>query len=191
MFVCMFGISGIVFAYDPMDYQKTLMQYNQISGQYQQWQIQNQQNKQMLQLMQQQVQQNAQQGYTSPVTPAKMNDQICSEYYKNTKWYGKYGNEGSLECDCKSGYTWNSGRTSCIAPVVTKTHDQSCKEFNAVWSSDKQYCVCKDGDDWSNSKCVAKTSSKDTEGSSSVASIDQSVPVKKIGFFRRLIGWFK
>lgn len=37
----------------------------------------------------------------------------CDSSYLNTYWNGSYGDTGDFICDCKIGYTWDSGQTGC------------------------------------------------------------------------------
>ena len=96
---------------------------------------------------------------TSVISTTKSNNQICQDSYgSNSSWNGTSGSNGGLNCDCKSGYTWNEQRTNCdIAPIVPiKTNDQSCQDSygsNSNWSGTKSStgglnCGCKSGYQW-------------------------------------------
>ncbi len=98
-----------------------------------------------------------------------------------------FSTTSGLPCDgtkkCSSDMQLNTTKTECIPKNkkqedLTKTKDQNCSQFNAVWSNEKQYCVCNPGYDWSNSKCVA------------VVSINTPpTPPQKSGWFKRFINW--
>lgn len=57
---------------------------------------------------------------TSETPAIKSNDQICQDNYGlNSGWNGTRGSNGGLNCDCKSGYAWNTQRTGCVNPSTT------------------------------------------------------------------------
>lgn len=54
------------------------------------------------------------------VTPVKTNDQICQDSFGiNSIWIGTKNDNGTLNCNCKIGYEWDSvNKSSCVVHVV-------------------------------------------------------------------------
>ncbi len=60
------------------------------------------------------------------LAPVKSNTQICQESFGiNNEWDGTKTATGELNCNCKTGYVWNDGRTACTlyVPPATYTPD--------------------------------------------------------------------
>jgi len=56
------------------------------------------------------------------LAPVKSNTQVCQDSFGiNVDWDGTKAANGDLNCNCKTGYIWNSGRTACMLPPPTPT----------------------------------------------------------------------
>ena len=56
------------------------------------------------------------------LAPIKSNTQVCQDSFGiNVDWDGTKAVNGDLNCNCKTGYVWNSGRTACMLPPPTPT----------------------------------------------------------------------
>jgi hypothetical protein len=119
-------------------------------------------------------------GYSKKNGVCVTNDQACNITFPNST-YLKEDNVGKRICDCKTGYTWNDARTSCIiAPVLT--NDQICTNkygsntfFKELDKEGTRICDCKTGYQWNEARtsCIltpAKTQDqicKETYGTNS------------------------
>jgi hypothetical protein len=58
------------------------------------------------------------------LAPVKSNTQVCQDSFGiNVDWDGTKAANGDLNCNCKTGYVWNTGRTACMLPPPTPTPD--------------------------------------------------------------------
>jgi hypothetical protein len=58
------------------------------------------------------------------LTPIKSNAQVCQDAFGiSVDWDGTKATNGDLNCNCKTGYVWNSGRTACVLPPPIPTPD--------------------------------------------------------------------
>jgi len=56
------------------------------------------------------------------LSPIKSNTQVCQDSFGiNVDWDGTKATNGDLNCNCKTDYVWNSGRTACILPPTIPT----------------------------------------------------------------------
>lgn len=71
---------------------------------------------------------------------------FCSNKWTNSYSIGIDKTTGENTCDCKSGYTWNSGQTACI------TISQYCNNKFPNSYYDGKYCNCKSGYTWNSTQ---------------------------------------
>lgn len=84
------------------------------------------------------------------VLNVKTNNQICvSDYGSHSYATGDKNADGGPVCDCKSGYTWDTTKTSCVvAPPPPKTGYEICQDRNgpnATYDSASNSCGCASG----------------------------------------------
>lgn len=94
-------------------------------------------------------------GYTQKNGQCVSHDQACNISFPNTIFTKIDDVDGTRTCDCKTGYTWNDQRTSCIvAPVVDR--NKQCQEKYPNSSLIGQYCDCGNGYQWNHERtqCV-------------------------------------
>lgn len=54
------------------------------------------------------------------------NDKLCTDNYgSGSHWLGTKTSSGSIICDCKSGYEWNTVRTRCVAKKYKPTPEDN------------------------------------------------------------------
>lgn len=92
--------------------------------------------------------------------PIKTNDQLCKEKYPNS-YFTELNDQGGPTCDCKNGYQWNQGQTSCVY-IVPKVE-------TVVTNNELSTSII--------SEIVEKSIATSTEGS------------KPKGFWARIWGW--
>ncbi len=105
----------------------------------------------------------------TPIVPKpKTSSQICADNYGSHSYAtGDKNADGGPVCDCKSGYTWDSTKTSCVvAPPPPKTGYEICQDRNgpyATYDSASNSCGCAGGYSLSatTNQCVDLLASRD------------------------------
>lgn len=151
--------------------------------------------------------------------PVKTNGQICQDSFGiNSIWDGTKNNDGTVNCQCKIGYAWNSGKTAC--EIVVNPFPAGCTSSVGFSATSGLSCdgtkKCSDNLQLNNNKteCVpipkkesskvefktpstTITTNKETE-TSGVAEIEQKEeasllvspePTKKAPWYKRLFNW--
>lgn len=85
-------------------------------------------------------------------------EQLCARDYPGSVARGRL-RDGSINCECPEGHTWNSGRTACeklIPPQQLCARDYPGSIAQGRTSNGSVNCVCPQGFDWNSSKthCV-------------------------------------
>lgn len=87
----------------------------------------------------------------APIVPkVKTDNQICvGDYGSHSYATGEKNTTGGPVCDCKSGYTWDGTKTSCVvAPPPPKSGYEICQDRNgpyATYDSTSNSCGCASG----------------------------------------------
>lgn len=105
----------------------------------------------------------------TPIIPkVKTNNQICrNNYGLHTYATGNKNADGGPECDCQTGYAWNSIKTTCVvAPPPPKTGYEICQDRNgpyATYDSANNSCGCATGYSLgvTSQQCVSFTTARD------------------------------
>lgn len=108
------------------------------------------------------------------VPKLKTDNQICvSDYGSHSYATGEKNATGEPVCDCESGYTWDSTKTSCvITPPLPKSGYEICQDRNgshATYDSANNSCGCEEGYSLSatTNQCVDALTARDDNCSAS------------------------
>ncbi len=85
---------------------------------------------QLLDIQRQQLELQRNQQYNQKFQQQSLtNNQACpNKYGANSVWNGLYIGGGSIICDCKSGYEWNTNKTECIVPQPVQINNSKPTE---------------------------------------------------------------
>lgn len=111
----------------------------------------------------------------APIVPIEKTDnQICvGDYGSHSYATGEKNANGGPVCDCKSGFTWDSTKTTCVvAPPPPKTGYEICQDRNgpyATYDSESNSCGCATGYylGTTSEQCVSLVAARDESCSAS------------------------